>query len=155
MEQIQENMENCFTEKIKRLQELGISGGGAQAAQLFKIIRKIIQIENWLKVSHIHRNSNFDEMKKTLELELFLRQSFFPYSLIPELLLMINKQSNTLFFKFIKMDLVQEVEKGKVARFYLIYDLLKHKNSICMRERLSRESIIELVGKDLEVNRQG
>lgn len=49
-------------------------------------------------------------MKKTIDLELFLKEKNLSLSLHSELLLMINKQSNTLFFKYIKNDLLKDVQ---------------------------------------------
>lgn len=97
------------------------------------------------------REESFNDIKNTINLELLLKQQGnISLSLYNELLLMINKQSNTYFFKFIKNELPKEVEQGSLTKFFLIYDLLKDKKSICMRERLSRESITELVDKDIQ-----
>jgi hypothetical protein len=78
-------------------------------ASEFYHVKKIIQIQNWLKVQHNKRDNNFEDMKKTIDLELFLKEKNVSFSFHNELLLMINKQSNTLFFKYIKNDLFKDV----------------------------------------------
>ena len=139
-------MEQYITEyRKKNIDKLNEKENKGTLLVDFNIIKRFYYIINWIRIIKQSRDILFTELKKALEIELILDTlEEETQTLYPELLNMINKQSNSHFFHHIQRELKTDTDE-----FFLIYDMFKHKNSICMRERVSREDIIDFILKEI------
>lgn len=109
----------------------------------FNKLRLFFRILNIMQPGEKSREFMKDQLVAGLEIEYYLdQQNFNTLSLRNELTEMVNKQSNSKLCEYL-VHLFRKDDRMNTHFYYILYDIVKDPKSICYRERMCRENILD------------
>ena len=109
----------------------------------FNKLRLFFRILNIMQPGEKSRDFMKDQLVAGLEIEYYLdQQNHNTLSLRNELTEMVNKQSNSKLCEYL-VHLFRKDDRMNTYFYYILYDIVKDPKSICYRERMCRENILD------------